>query len=338
MSQPQLPPDAQLLNLMFGKTIASSLGALAKLAVADHMSPGEFRDVAAISAHSGTDEASLYRVLRVLASVGVFAQDGRAFRLTEVGELLRTDHPRSLRNLNWTWFDEWRSRAYENLAETLQTGTNGVQLAYGKHAWDHFKDFPEQGRLFSEAMTSFSRASGAAILDAYDFSGIERLADVGGGHGMLLSSILGKYPSISGVLFDLPHVIEQARAAPHTAGLGARLSFEPGSFMENVPSGCDAYIMKHIIHDWHDEGCLRILHMIREKLPAHGRVLVCDMVVNETPEPSPAKLLDIEMLACTEGGKERTAREFAELLSTAGFRLERIVPTAGPICVIEGRP
>ena len=337
MSSQQLPPDAQLLNLMFGQTVFSCLGALAQLGVADHMSAAEPIDVATLAARSGAHEPSLYRALRALASLGVFTQEGRRFQLTEVGALLRKDHPRSLHALNATWFDEWRHRAYEHFADTLRTGTNGVQLAYGKNAWDHFNDVPEQGHLFNEAMTGFSRASGAAILDAYDFSGISRLADVGGGHGMLLTSILRKYPDMKGVLFDRPPVIEEARAAGHLAGLESRLALESGSFMKTVPSGCDAYVMKHIVHDWHDDACIGILREMRDRLPAHGRVLVCDMVVNETPEPSPAKLLDIEMLSCTEGGKERTEEEFAALFTAGGFRLERIVPTVSPVCVIEAR-
>ena len=337
MAPQQLPPEAQLLNLMFGQTIFSCLGALAKLGVADHMSIAQPIDVAALAALAGAHEPSLYRALRVLASLGVFTQTGRAFQLTEMGALLRTDHPRSLQRLNSTWFDEWRHRAYEHFAETLRTGTNGVELAYGKHVWEYFNDKPDQGHTFNEAMTSFSRASGAAILAAFDFWGIKRLADVGGGHGLLLASILRKYPDMQGVLFDRAPVIEEAKAAGHFAGMEARISFEAGSFLETVPTGCDAFISKHIIHDWHDEGCLKILRLMRDRLPAHGRVLVCDMVVNETPEPSPAKLLDIEMLSCTVGGKERTEPEFAELFSAAGLRLERIVTTQGPVCVVEGR-
>ncbi len=333
----QLPPEAQLLNLMFGQTVFSCLGALAKLGVADHMSPTESIDVAALAAAAGAHEPSLYRTLRALSGLGVFMQTGRAFQLTEVGALLRTDHPRSLQRLNSTWFDEWRHRAYEHFAETLRTGTNGVELAYGKHVWDYFNDKPDQGQTFNEAMTSFSRASGAAILGVFDFSGIKRLADVGGGHGLLLASILRKYPDMQGVLFDRAPVIDEARAAGHFAGLEGRIGFEAGSFLESVPTGCDAYVTKHIIHDWHDEGCIKILQLMKDQLPADGRVLVCDMVVNETPEPSPAKLLDIEMLSCTVGGKERTEQEFAELFAAAGLRLERIVTTQGPVCVIEGR-
>ena len=325
------------MNLMFGQAVASSITALARLGVADHMSSTEAMDVSVLAAKSGAQEPSLYRVLRVLASVGVFTQHGRAFQLTEVGAVLRTDHPRSLRPLNVTWGDPWRMRAYEQLTQTLETGTDGVQLAYGKNAWDYFEEFPDQAFSFNQAMTSFSRASGAAILDAYDFSPIKNLADVGGGHGWLLSSILRRYPSMNGVLFDRQSVITEAIAAGHFEGIEMRSEYVAGSFFETVPPGCDAYLMKHIAHDWHDEGCLEILRLMRERLPANGRVLVCDMVVNETPEPSPAKLLDIEMLACTVGGKERTEREFAELFTAAGLRLERIVPTASPVCVIEAR-
>ena len=169
------------------------------------------------------------------------------------------------------------------------------------------------------------------------FSGFERLADLGGGHGLLLASVLQKYPPMQGVLFDLPEVVAGV-PADRLAACGGRLRVEAGSFFERVPQGCDAYMMKHIIHDWSDEHCRTILKLVRDKLPTDGRVLVCEMVVTDEPGPTPAKMLDIEMLVMTVGGKERTKGEFAELFASSGLRLSRIVPTERPICAIEAVP
>ena len=179
--------------------------------------------------------------------------------------------------------------------------------------------------------------AGKAITAAYDFSGIERLADVGGGHGALLASILRRYPNMRGVLFDREEIVAGV-PKDQFAGCEGRIEIEGGSFFERVPDGCDAYIMKHIIHDWSDDYCRTILKLMRDRLPAKGRVLVCDMVVTGDPGPTPAKLLDIEMLVMTVGGKERTEEEFRELFASAGLKLNRIVPTERPICVIEAVP
>src|SRR5262249_31899752 len=190
---------------------------------------------------------------------------------------------------------------------------------------------------FQRAMTNATSGSSEAIVEAYGFSGIERIADVGGGHGLLLTSILRRYPKMKGVLFDRPEVVSTLPVSA-LAGCDGRVSVEAGSFFERVPDGCDAYIMKGIIHDWSDEHCRTILSLMREKLPNSGRVLVCEMVVTDDPAPSPAKMLDIEMLVMTVGGKERTADEFAALFASSGFRLNRIVSTSRPICVIEAVP
>ena len=161
-------------------------------------------------------------------------------------------------------------------------------------------------------------------------TGIERLADLGGGHGLLLASVLQKYPGMQGVLFDLPEVVAGV-PADRLAACGGRLRVEAGSFFDRVPQGCDAYMMKHIIHDWSDEHCRTILRLIRAELPPHGRLLVCELVMPEEPGPAPAKMLDIEMLVMTVGGKERSPSEFAELFASAGLKLGRIVTTPTPI-------
>jgi len=311
-AQAPIPPQRVMSQFLFGKQLTASLSALARLGVADHM------DDTAISAEElagrvGAHAPSLFRVMRMLASFGVFTEEpGGKFALTPLGALLRTDAPGSMRYMAMMLGDEPSMRAY--VAER-----------------------PEQAETFQRAMSGGSAIAAQSILASYDFSGIERLADLGGGHGLLLASVLQKYPAIQGVLFDLPEVVAGVPEDRLTS-CGGRLRVEAGSFFERVPQGCDAYMMKHIIHDWSDEHCRTILRLIRAELPPHGRLLVCEQVMPEEPGPAPAKMLDIEMLVMTVGGKERTPREFAELFASAGLKLGRIVTTPTPTCVIEALP
>lgn len=331
-------PLEQIFQLLVGKHITYSLTAVAKLGVADHMS-GTPKHVAELAQIVGAQPDFLYRVMRLLASLGVFVEGpGKSFALTPVGECLRTESPASVRYLAMAWGDSWSTRAFERFTDTVRSGIDATTLAFGKHTFELFADIPDQAETFHRAMSSLSGFAAAAVTDAYDFSGVSRLADVGGGHGMLLASILKRNPAMQGMLYDLPEVVVGASAHNTFAGMAERVSVESGSFFERVPAGCDGYILKHIIHDWDDQRSRRILSLIREQLPAHGRVLLCELVVPESPAPAPAKFLDIEMLALTPGGKERTEREFAELFASAGLRLARVIHTNSPFCIIEGVP
>ncbi|MGA9442585.1 MAG: methyltransferase [Methyloceanibacter sp.] len=329
-------PDPQKLlgQLLSGKQLTYSLSGVARLGVADHMSAMPIA-VDKIAAKVGAHAPSLYRVMRMLASMGVFNEvHGKRFALSPAGELLRSDAPGSMRYIAMMFGDPWTTRAYEHFADCLRTGQDGVSKAYGQHVFDVLAERPEQLETFQAAMTSSSTLAGHAVVSAYDFGGIMRIADVGGGHGALLASILRHYPNMQGVLFDREEIVSGV-PEDQFAGCDGRIAIESGSFFERVPDGCDAYIMKHIIHDWSDEHCRTILKLMREKLPANGRVLLCEMVVTDEPGPTPAKMLDIEMLLVTVGGKERTKHEFAELLGSCGLHLSRIVATERPICVIE---
>ncbi len=310
--------------------------AIARLGVADHMGKDPVA-VEELAAKTNAHAPSLYRVMRMLASLGVFKQTGGAFALTPVSGLLRTDAPNSLRHMAMMLGDEWSIKAYAHMADCIRTGGDGITMAYGKQIFEYFAEHPEQAETFQKAMTNGSVIAAESVLKAYDFSGIERLADVGGGHGLLIATILERYPDMRGVLFDLPEVVAGVPKG-RLAECDGRLEVEAGSFFERVPDGCDAYLMKHIIHDWSDAHCRTILDLMRAKLPPRGRVLLCELVVTGEPGPTPAKLLDIEMLVVTEGGKERSAEEFAALFETSGFRLNRIVPTSRPISVIEATP
>jgi len=331
--------DPQLLlgQLLFGKQMTYCLSGVARLGVADHMS-GMPMAVEDIAAKCGAHAPSLYRVMRMLTSMGVFKEaPGKRFALTPAGELLKSDAPGTMRYFAMMFGDEWTTRAYEHFTQCLRTGEDCVSKAYGKHVFDLLAERPEQLATFQAAMTSSSTMAGRAVANAYGFDGIERIADVGGGHGALLAAVLRRHPQMQGVLFDLPAVVSGVPKDQFT-GCEGRIEIQSGSFFERVPNGCDAYMMKHIIHDWSDEHCRMILKLMREKLPKHGRVLVCEMVVTGDPGPSPAKLLDIEMLVMTVGGKERTEAEFAELFAASGLKLNRIVPTERPLCVIEAVP
>jgi hypothetical protein len=326
--QPVMAPGAQMTQMLFGKHITYSLSAVARLGVADHMGVTPVL-TETLAEKVGVHAPSLYRVMRMLASLGVFAEpETGMFALTPLGELLRTDAPGSMRYLAIQFGDPWGSRPFEHFTECIRTGQEAVTMAWGKNIFELLRELPDQAETFNRSMTNLSGMERTAILEGYDFSGIGRLADIGGGHGTFLSAIVERYDNMLGVLYDLPQVVAGAQVS-------ARIQIESGSFFERVPAGCDAYLMKHIIHDWDDARCLRILELVAAQLPAHGKVLVCDPIVSDQPVPEMAKLLDIEMLILTAGGKERTEAEFADLFRSAGLRLNRIARTAGPVCVLE---
>jgi hypothetical protein len=236
--------------------------------------------------------------------------------------------------------DPWHMRGYENIYHCLKTGENGVQKAYGRHGFDVIAEDPASLENFQAGMSNYTAMEGALLEPFLDFSAFQRIADVGGGHGSLLAQILRRNPTLNGVLFDLPEVVAHA-PTPADLGLTGRMAIESGSMFDRVPTGCDAYIMKHIIHDWDDERSHKILRLMCDQLaaeaPEAGRVFLAEMVVPHSPEPHPSKFLDIEMLVMTPGGKERTSAEFAVLFESAGLELVRIQTTPGPICLIEAR-
>jgi hypothetical protein len=236
--------------------------------------------------------------------------------------------------------DPWHMRAYENIVHSLKTGENGVQKAYGRNGFDVIAEDPASLENFQAGMSNYTAMEGALLEPLLDFSGFQRIADVGGGHGSLLAQILRRNPALQGVLFDLPEVVAHA-PTPADLGFTGRMALESGSMFERVPEGCDAYIMKHIIHDWSDEHCHRVLRLMCDQLAAHapkaGRVFLAEMIVPHTAEPHPSKFLDIEMLVMTPGGKERTTAEFAVMFEAAGLELVQARTTPGPICLIEAR-
>jgi hypothetical protein len=333
-SQHELPPEVALTQMIFGAFVSQAVSVAAKLGVADLLAE-QPQTVAALAAATETHERSLYRVLRTLASVGVFREtDDKVFELTPLAEPLRSDAPNSMRNGAIFMGAEWHWRVYGEMLHSVRTGKSAWSRANGAEVFDYFAAHPEHGEVFNRAMTDMSAVAAAAITEAYDFRGIDTLVDVAGGHGYLLAAALRANPDVRGVLFDLPQVIDGAPATLEREGVTDRVELSSGDFFASVPEGADAYMMKHIIHDWDDERALLILNNIRRAMRDDGRVLICETVVPEGNEPHFGKLMDLEMLV-SPGGVERTAREYRDLLAQAGLELKRIIPTRSYLSIVE---
>jgi SAM-dependent methyltransferase len=331
----ELPsPPEKISQMLTGYWISQALYVAAKLGLADLLVDGP-RAADDLAKRSGTHAPSLYRLLRALASVGVFAeQTDRRFALTPLAECLRSDRLGSQRALAIMAGEE-HFRAWSEFLSCIQTGKPAFDRVYKVPVFDFLSRNPEQAKVFDAAMVGVHGRETAAMLDAYDFAAIGVLADIGGGNGSLLTAALKRHSAMRGILYDLPGVIERARTGITAAGLADRCQLIAGNFFESVPPGADAYLMRHIIHDWDDDQSLRILQNIYQAMGPRGKLLLVEGVVPPGNEPSFTKLLDLNMLAIP-GGKERTEPEYRKLFETAGFRLTQIVPTNCEVSVIEG--
>jgi hypothetical protein len=328
------PPEAVMTQMIFGKWVAMAVSVAAKLRLADALAAGP-KSVNNLAAETSTHAPSLYRVLRALASVGVFAEDADArFRQTPLSEVLRSGVPGSMRAVADYCGADWSWRPWGQLLESVRTGKTAFDAVFGEPVFDHLAKHPVESAVFDDGMTGFSMQESPAVAEAYDFSPFDTIVDVGGGHGHLLRTILAKHPGPRGIVFDSPHVVAGATSRIAEAGLAERCRIEGGDFFKSVPAG-DAYLMKHIIHDWADDKATTILRNCRAAAKPGAKVILAEMVIPPGNEPSPGKLLDLEMLVIASG-RERTETEYAELLGGGGWRLTRVVPTKSPVSVIEG--
>lgn len=335
-----LPAPAVLLKLTSGgMLVAQAIYVAAELGVADLLRSGP-RPVAHLARATGTDAPSLYRVLRALASVGIFAETRPGvFRLTRLADSLRSDSPGSMRA--WARYAgaEWQHEHWGAALACVRSGRSAYENVHGKSFFAWLAEHPEAGRRFDEAMTSLTAITTPAVVAGYDFSDIGTLFDVAGGRGSLLAAILADNPRLKGVLFDLPQVVADTRrdSPLNEPALAPRRALAGGSFFEEIPAGGDAYLLKSILHDWDDADAARILRNVRRAIPVGGRLLVVEVVLAPGNAPSVGKFLDLAMLTQT-GGKERTGAEFRRLFAAASFDLARVSPTASPFSIIEGRP
>jgi len=341
--QERLAASRRLAELINGYQISAAIGAFARLGIADALAE-EPATPAELAARLGADQRSLARLLEATVEVGLFeAQGDGRYALTPLGQLLRSDVAGSLHRLAVVSTDEWRWRAYGHLAHTLRTGEPGFVPAHGCRFWEFLAGHPAEAASFNETMSRISAARDAGLAGAYEFGDLQRLVDVGGGHGALVCAVLTWHPHLQGVVFDLPGVVSGAEERLLEAGLADRCEVIAGDFLEAVPPGGDAYLLSWILHDWDDETALRILRNCRAAMDDDARLLLVELIVpaadDQTSAPGVARLVkqtDLEMLAVV-GGRERTAAEYRELLAQAGFSLARILPLDGmPWSVMEG--
>ncbi|WP_394846288.1 SAM-dependent methyltransferase [Pendulispora brunnea] len=331
---------AQELMLHLHGQYFFAIGAAAKFGYADHLASGA-KTADELARLTDTHGPTVYRLLRALGDIGIFEEREGHFANTPQSELLRADHPTSLRPAALFLCHESIVTTWANLDYSVKTGKPAFDHVYGTGFWHHMKEHPDVGPLFNATMASYTSSQIEAVLDAYDFSGIQRLCDVGGGQGRMLAAILAKYPKMRGILFDQPHVIGGAAPTLERAGVSARCEQIGGSFFESVPAEADAHLLKAIIHDWNDEDCLRILEAVNRASKPGQKLLVIDAVVQTNRAPGNTldlnKMVDLVMLLFTSGGRERTERDFAALLGASNFELVRVLPTQSPISIIEAR-
>lgn len=330
----QLPPEVALTQMMMGAIAAQVVYVAAKLGISDLLGKGP-KTADELASATNTDGASLYRVMRALASLGLYSEEeNKTFRLNPTAELLRSDLPNSLRDVAIFMGEDWHWNVWGRTIYSVQTGKPAWPEVHKQDPFGYLEANPDHARIFDRAMSSFSNLAAKAVAEAYDFSGVKKLVDIAGGQGRLLGGILESNPSMQGVLFDLPHVLEAATEVMSRSSAADRIELVSGDFFKSVPSGGDAYIMKHIIHDWDDERAIAILKNIKSAMNSGGRVLLVESVLEPANQPDFGKLMDIEMLV-SPGGKERTEEEYEELFEKAGLRLNRIVKTQSPYSVIE---
>jgi len=332
----QPPPHVGLMQIFSGFMVAGAVSALARLGVPDHLDSAS-QSADELAPKVGAQPEPLYRLMRATASVGVLAEgpDGK-FSQTPMSAALRSTGPISLRG--WAIFQsqELHMRGWDHLEYCVRTGKQALEKIYGKAAFELFGEMPEAAAIFNQAMTDLSRLDSPAVAQAYSFEGIHSIVDVAGGHGLLLATILQANPHLKGTLYEIPPVIEGAKSGPLKPVMD-RCTLVSGDMFASVPPGADAYIMKHIIHDWPDDKSLKILRGCRQGVNPGGKLLVVDHVIQPGNEFDPGKFLDLEMLIFP-GGKERSESQFRDLFAAAGWRVSRIVPTPSGMSIVEGIP
>lgn len=323
----------QLGQMIDGYWITQAICAAARFGIADRLRDGP-KTAAELAAATSTIPDALHRLLRALASVGIFAEDesGR-FSLTPLAEPLCSDAAGSKRAYAMMSGD-LQYRALAEIDHCLRTGETAFDRVFGKPLFEYLGEHPDKAATFDAAMVGIHGRETDAILDAYDFSAFGVVADIGGGNGSMITEILKKRGQLKGILFDLPHVIERAEERIRAAGVRDRCTLASGSFLDDVPGGADAYVLRHIIHDWDEETCLTILRNCHRALRPDGKLLVIESVIPPGNGPFFGKFLDLIMMLI--GGKERTEDEYRALFERAGFELTRIVPTAAELSILEG--
>lgn len=324
-------------RMVFGFRLTQLIAVAARLGLADQLHGGP-RSAKTLAEEVGVDAVALRRVMRALASEGIFAEtaDGD-FEITALAELLRSDAPSSLRDVAMLYGEPWLWQAYGDLLHTVRTGRPAFEHVHGQSFYGFLQQHSVQAEVFQRAMSGFTAHEVSAISSACDLGSARTIVDVGGGQGALMAALLHRHRALQGIVFDLPEVISGARYALGETGLSERCECVAGDFFEAVPSGGDVYLMKSVLHNWADDAAMRILKACRRAMSDTARLIVAERVVPEGNLASEAKLFDINMLV-TVGGQERTLDEYRRLMGASGLRLIRSVDTASALSVIEAVP
>jgi len=337
MPQPQTPPaHAGIFEIMNGIFVAGAVSCLAQLGIPDLVEAAP-KSAEELATEISADPQALYRLLRATASVGVLAEgpDGK-FSQTPMSAVLRSKAAPSLRAFAIMSGREWHGRGWAHLDYCVRTGKPAMEQVYGAPVFEYLKQHPEEAKIFNDAMSALSMIDSPAVAEAYNFEGIRTIVDIAGGHGLLLATILEKNPHLQGTLYEMPHVLEGARSGPLKPVMD-RCTLAFGDMFSSVPAGADAYIMKHIIHDWPDDRCVQLLKACRKGVNSGGKLLVVDSVIQPGNDFSPGKFLDLQMMIFPSGC-ERTEKQFRGLFAASGWRLTRIIPTAAQDSIVEGVP
>ncbi|MDX6358912.1 MAG: hypothetical protein QOH37_1966 [Nocardioidaceae bacterium] len=321
-----------LQAMITGFRLSAALNVAADLGISDLLAGGP-RAVADLAEVTSTDADTLRRLLRALATVGVYDEaPGDAYANTALGEGLRSDVPGTLRPLARTLNSPELWSAWGHLGHSVRTGENAYEAKHGVDVWTHRQAHPAENEIFNDNMTALTSSVADAVAEAYDFSGLTQVVDVGGGQGILLEAVLRRHPQVTGTVFDQGHVVA---TEPIDPALRPRWSADSGSFFESVPAA-DAYLLKSILHDWPDDQCVEILQTCRRSLTSGGVVLVVETLLGRPGFEVHAAFSDLNMLVLP-GGRERTEQEYAALFAASGLRLTRVVDTTTRASVIEAR-
>jgi hypothetical protein len=328
---------SRLRQLIMGFRITQMIHVAAKFGLADHLArkPQTAQELAPLV---GAEAVSLHRLLRALASIGVFAETaGGVFEMTPMSELLRRDQPGSLRSTAILYGDELIWNAFGQLSRAIANGTSAFEQLHGQSFYEYLGEHPTASALFNDAMTGFSEHEASAILEAYDFSAARAIVDVGGGQGALMAALLRAHAPLHAVIFDRSPPTDDTRRLFERLDILGRAEFVQGDFFATVPRGGDLYVLKSIVHNWKDDDATTILRNCRLAMPPHGRLLVGERVIPPGNAPAEAKLFDINMMI-TVGGQERTEAQYAALFAATGLEMARVIPTRSPLSLIEAMP
>lgn len=334
LSRKLTPANVAIIEMVQGFYITKAIGVAADLNIAEHLRKSE-KSISELAQLSNSNEEALYRMMRMLASQGIFIEKkNRVFKNNRLSCSL-LDQQNSMRHMVIHQVNGINWKMFEELDYVVKTGNNAAQKVLGMDVFEYLEKNPDKNELYNQAMTNSSLMLSYAILSEYNFSKANTIIDIGGGQGILLAMILYKYKSVQGKVFDLPHVVEGAKDIAKQYNVSERLETISGNFFKNIPSGGDMYFLKSIIHNLSDNQCIHLLKDIKAVLPENGKILIFEPIIETNNRYSFAKLYDIQMLVGRSGGKERTRKEFENIIEESGLKLKRIIQTAAPFSIIE---